>query len=276
MMHAEVICHSKNTSGKELVTFLVRYPRFIHAEFLRHRSLSFCCASSRAIPTKKILYSIIRKPVFPIHWGQNRPGMQAVDELPVWKQYAASFVWSLSCLSSIIASYLLSKIGVHKQITNRVTEPYQYMTHIVSGTEWGNFFNLRCHKDAQPEFRELATLMLKAYMLSKPKLLLPGEWHLPFGDKYADGLSNDDKLKVCTARCARTSYLNFDGDFSYEKDFKLHDDLLSSKHFSPFEFCAVAMDSNVQSGNYIGFKQYRKFLHGENQSSFDITKLIGE
>lgn len=48
-------------------------------------------------------------------------------------------------------------------------------------------------------------------------------------------------LKIASARCARVSYLSFDGTSSYEKDIELHNRLLDSGHMSPFEHCARAM-----------------------------------
>ena len=61
-----------------------------------------------------------------------------------------------------------------------------------------------------------------------------------------DSLESQNKilLKICTARCARLSYMTFDGDIDYEKDIKLHDQLLDSKHFSPFEHCARVMSED--------------------------------
>ena len=37
---------------------------------------------------------------------------------------------------------------------------------------------------------------------------------------------NQIMIKIATARCARLSYMNFDGEIDYEKDLKLHDQLL--------------------------------------------------
>ena len=91
-------------------------------------------------------------------------------------------------------------------------------------------------------------------------------------------------LKIATARCARVSYLNFEGKDDYEADIKLYDILKSSGHYSPFEHCARAMteDEMLQwirfvpqrkngknlkylherqegwSGNFRGFVQLRK------------------
>lgn len=134
----------------------------------------------------------------------------------------------------------------------------------------------------------LAEAMWDAMNESTPKQLKAGEWHIPFGDNlnndqvselYYEVINQDlpypvisslieTKIKIATARCARVSYMTFDGEIDYEKDIKLHDQLLESGHFSPFEHCAKAMSEEDYgwSGNFRGFVQYRKIL--ENYDSF--------
>ncbi len=84
------------------------------------------------------------------------------------------------------------------------------MTTLITATEWENFFALRAHADAQPEFQELAYAMLESYLASSPQILPAGRWHIPFGDQLPSSISLLDRLKVATARCARTSYVAFD------------------------------------------------------------------
>ncbi len=146
----------------------------------------------------------------------------------------------------------------------------------MSATDLGNFFNLRADPDAQPEFQELAYQILNSYADNKPKELKTGEWHLPFGDKYADKLTIEQMVKICTARCARVSYLNFEGNIDHEKDYKLHDDLIKSQHMSPLEHTAKALEGNDRVGNFSGYIQYRKMLQNENRAEFDINELLSK
>ena len=118
---------------------------------------------------------------------------------------------------------------------------------------------------AEVHIQALAEAMWDAMNESTPQLLKPGDWHIPFGSRInsdvygAAGYSESDPdfadfssnqlsklglklvLKVATARCARLSYMTFDGEIDYEKDIKLHDQLLESRHMSPFEHCARVM-----------------------------------
>ena len=126
----------------------------------------------------------------------------------------------------------------------------------------------------------LAEAMWDAYNESTPKPLKYGEWHIPFGDNidFEDvikllGNSNPKEMdevavKIATARCARVSYTTVGEEGkpdNYVNDIKLHDRLAASGHWSPFEHCGVAMEfPEVFSGNFKGFKQYRKFFENEN------------
>ena len=50
----------------------------------------------------------------------------------------------------------LTEHKLHKSYANRPLEPYSYIKVIISGTEWYNFFELRCNRPTQEEFRKLA------------------------------------------------------------------------------------------------------------------------
>ena len=54
------ICHQDN-----LYTFVLRYPRMIHSEFMTHRMFSRNASSSRAIPVNKVIEQVDSKPVVP-------------------------------------------------------------------------------------------------------------------------------------------------------------------------------------------------------------------
>ena len=70
---------------------------------------------------------------------------------------------------------------------------------------------------------------------------------------------NQIMLKIATARCARLSYMTFDGDIDYDKDIKLHNQLLENKHFSPFEHCARVMSD----------EEYYSFIKGKYPTGKD-------
>lgn len=267
--------------------------------------------NSRAIPFEKFTQQIKDNPAIPEFWGKNQSGMQAKEELDRGnpkirlivengstlakslsdKDYANQ-IWLEARDSAISQAKRLNDLGCHKQIVNRILEPWFHIRVILSGTEFENFFALRAHPDAQPEFRVLAERMLENYNNSTPKALEEGEWHIPFGDKIDKNrvknivlsldpapesvgiLKNEIKKKIAVARCARVSYHNFEGKDDYEADIKLCDRLFGSvpRHLSPTEHVAQCMNDDKFYGNFCGFKQYRYFFADQNLKDSRIIK----
>lgn len=255
---------------------VLRYHRYILPEFNTHRAFARNSASSRAIPVERVLKQVARDPALPIHWGANRPGMQAHEELTLEAQSECERLILEHLQASVILSHRLAELGLHKQAANRYTEPFRFIETLVTATEWGNFFNLRCHPDAQPEFRELAMCVLSCYQQSVPVLRTE---HLPFLEfisKFSDK-HYTNRYKISTARCARISYKTYDGRSSPENDIVLHDRLRASGHWSPFEHpCSAMFCARDSSGPFRGWRQYRKEFVDENRNTFCASDLLKE
>jgi thymidylate synthase ThyX len=244
---------------------VIKYPRFIHSEFMTHRMFSRNASSSRAIPVDRMIEDVKSEIACPIIWAKNQKGMTSGAPLDYDQQLVAKHIWEETAEYVIKKCALLKEVGVHKSIANRMLEPFSHITTIVTSTEWDNFFKLRISEAAQPEICELATQMKNCMNNSTPKKLKLNEWHLPFGDMYIEeNISTENMLKISVARCARVSYLNFEGKIDHEKDYGLHDQLASDGHWSPFEHCAYATENNVRSGNFLGWYQYRQLLERKN------------
>jgi thymidylate synthase ThyX len=263
----QILADSLAPSGKRLTTFELTYPRFVHSEFMTHRMFSRNAASSRAIPIEKMIERVTQDPAMPVHWGKNQKGMQAEEELDGTELFAAKFDWLVARDNAVESAEKMLEYGVHKQIVNRLLEPWMWITVICSATEYGNFFNLRCHKDAQPEIRKLADMMAEAYFSATPKTLEYGQWHTPL-IMDDENLPLDQRIKVSVGRCARVSYLTHDGKRDIEADIQLHDRLAQSGHWSPFEHVAMAANVITSYGNLRGFRQYRKDFANENRPDF--------
>lgn len=299
---AKVIADSIGPTGIRLTTMEIEYPRFILAELNTHRMLSKNSASSRAIPVAKMHEQISTNPATPVYWGKNQPGMSASEELQGDELGMAKYYWNGAKEAALRFAKAMSDIGLHKQVANRVAEPFQLMKTVITGTEWSNFYYLRNHKDAQPEIQALAAAMYKAHTDSKPKQLEPGEWHLPYvwasrdimgtlyyRDNGGNELSLEDAKIISVSCCAQVSYRK--NDDSLEKAQNIFDKLINSKpaHSSPTEHQATPMplrylgmedtgrkywpkgvshqcqDGSYWSGNLQGWIQYRKTLDGEAQ-----------
>jgi len=255
--HAEVLLDSVNPVGQRLTTFVLRFPRFVLPEFNTHRMFSRNASSSRAIPTAKLMQQLREDPVVPVEWGRNQSGMQARELLDADAARAAEAEWLRARDAALAHAEHLRAIGVHKQIVNRVLEPWMWASVIVSSTTYDNFFTLRCHPDAQPEIKRLADLMRMAFAASAPVLRAAGEWHLPYvGDEDA-GLPIEERKQVSVARCARVSYLTHVGTRDTEADIRLYQQLLDAGHWSPFEHVAVATADGTRFNNFNGWQAYR-------------------
>lgn len=258
---AKVVAASISYYDKPIYTLELQYPRFVHSEFMTHRVFSRNAASSRAIPVAKMIEQVRRDPAMPVHWGKNQPGMQAHEELVDTME--ARQQWQMAARQAADRAEAMAAIGLHKQICNRVLEPFQLMKTIVTSTEWDNFFNLRAHLDAQPEIQTLAVAMRQAIDACTPARLLEGEWHLPYVlELEVERYKTDLLLMLSTARCARVSYLTHDGQTpDIDKDIDLYQKLMVSepRHASPAEHQAKpAREANAKSGNFIGWIQHRQ------------------
>lgn len=280
---AKMLCDSISPDGVRFSTMEVTIPRIVLAEFNTHRMLSRNSASSRAIPVEKQLKKVTEDPFIPFYWGKNQKGMQADTELDLDQQELAIDIWKTARDKAIESATALMKLGIHKQIANRLLEPFLWQTIIVSATEWNNLFSLRCHRDAQPEIRKPVELMRDVLAISKPVELKHSEWHLPLIQpdemnwsldhyNYTKEETVEFWKKVSVGRCARISYLTHDGIRDPEADVNLCDSLRVSGHMSPFEHVARPMDSNSLPflGNVRGWVQYRKELPFE----YDYSKIV--
>jgi thymidylate synthase ThyX len=298
---AKVLADSRSSAGHRLTTLEATFPRFVLAEFNTHRVFSRNSASSRAIPIAKQLRRVLEDPYVPIEFGSNQPGMQAGPALAGEKLEAAEREWlgarddAVRRVLGLVAdpgalspdTDLAEAVGqveaairdraqpaewlnVHKQVANRLLEPFMWHTVIVTATEWDNFWNLRCHADAQPEIRLVAERMRAAVEASEPVDLDRGEWHLPLirPEDREEVASTGDLIKVSAGRCARVSYLTHAGKRDLSADIELHDRLLSSGHMSPLEHPARPLEEaelreSEWSGNFRGWRPYRKEIAGE-------------
>lgn len=261
-MTIQAVCIKDSVSpdGVRLTTMQLRYPRFIHSEVMTHRVFSRNASSSRAIPVSKMIRDILRDPAVPISWGKNKPGMQATEDM-----VSGRWLWMIGLYLAVVVAWVFSKLGYHKQIVNRVLEPYMHMNVLVTATEWDNFFKLRIHADAQPEIAELAYQMKVAMRQSIPQKLHWGQWHLPYINYLEYKTLPLPTLKqVSSARCASVSYKTVDGrPMTTERAMGIFEKLNTDPlHASAFEHCATPWPecSVEHTRNFRGWAQYRASL----------------
>lgn len=312
-MQVEVILASRGANGAPpIYTLRLRYPRIIHGEIMTHRVFSRNARSSRAVPVKTMLDEVRNTPFVPWHWGANQKGMQAgaecneiVNPMPsmkaaVYDAYELPYgltreqAWLHARNHAVATAKALMNADYHKQIPNRLLEPFSWIDTLITATNWKNFLHLRDHKDAEPHLQDLARLVKQAIEEADVQKLEEGQWHRPYiTDEDVDhgkdifDARGDFELWLCklsAARCARISYAPFDGDASYERELERYSQLVTSErvHASPLEhqakvdeYCTgqelgqfppdPGWQNSDLSGNFApGWVQFRKTIPNES------------
>ena len=261
----------------------------IHSEVMTHRAFSRNGRSSRAVPVK----TLITEEHYTPHFMKNKPGMVASEEMNPFDFAKAEMVWEKLVKQTKKAVDELNALGVHKQWANRPLEWFGFIDVLISSTDWNNFFALRDDEAAQPEIESVAKTIKQLLADSKPKLLKPGQWHLPYiEDADFETVKNHITLngtlrkvptdaeiidylkKISVARCARLSIRPFDGDSTIEKELARYEKLMVSRpvHASPAEHIATpdlfsfgdwfayGWQNKEDWGNFYGWRQYRKMI----------------
>lgn len=301
LISVEIIKDSYNPEfSSRITTMILEYPRIIHSELMTHRLFSRNASSSRAIPVSKVIEQVKNNPAMPVRFGKNQAGMcdagehsTLIDLGAAGVEFTANEVWGFAANHACNYAEAFAEAGYHKQVINRILEPYQFIRVCVTSTNWNNWFNLRNHPDADPTIHALAETMEKAMEESAPAKLAVGDWHVPFVDAYHDkygnqkfsdeegnGLSLEQALMISASCAAQTSYRKLDTTLDKAED--IYKKLIETKpcHASPVEHSAYAIAKlsnpldyfNVEgvthidknsipwSGNFHGFVQHRQLI----------------
>lgn len=177
-----------------IMSWEITFPKSVLAQFNTHRVFSRNATSSRAIPTRRVMRDMA---VFsPTEWRLNNAGMQSNAEAGPIKTLYFKMLWVMARgINKILARmfmlgdnipWLMKKArhtrweyilaGAHKEIVNRLLEPYSFAVVIASTSEWQNFYRLRIDKHAQKEIREPAELMRMTETSAVPAI---SRVHLP-------------------------------------------------------------------------------------------------
>ena len=241
----EIVADSINQQGDRLTSLVLTYPRIIHAEMMTHRMFSRNASSSRAVPIQKMIEAVKNNTFCPFEFQKAHKGMQGSEYFTGVERQECINLWLESAELALQQAEKMKAKGISKQIINRILEPYQYYTMLITGSKegWENFFSLRCpdyggfksRKEASKEFLEkgnintstwseldwlhlnkgqaeihimdLAEKIYDAMNESTPKQLKAGEWHIPMiSDLESLKLSTDDQIKLSVGRAANTSY----------------------------------------------------------------------
>jgi len=288
---AQILKHSVTSCGLEAITYQATHERFGHADWMTHR-WSRSASSSRAKPYDDMIAWIDQDPAMHLHLGVNRSGMQSGGE----SEYADAAEQEILEMYREVrgrCNQIRSKYNLHKEILNRYTEPWGWIT-VVATTgrdQFMNYLTLRAHYAAAPNVQREAVCLARLYRESTPQKLRAGQWHTPYFDDYIP----DDKfflrlprrfqfnpkiqpetktaLVWSSARCAWVSYNSPTKSATWEKALKRHDENVEFKHASPLEHQLRARGDRGKSGLVPGYDSYRSMIPGESSKEFDFNLL---
>lgn len=300
---AQVIARS-GSGPDEVLTFALFYPRFILAELNTHRSFSRSTASNRAVPAELAASQVRENPATPVFWGKNQPGMAAaaeVDDVEAAKKW-----WQGSANVALELHRHGLSTGLHKQVVNRVLEPFQHAQTIatMSMAALTDFLLLRLDPAAQPEMQALALAMRDATQLQEMQPLPPEtykSWHVPFGLSsvelsltralleensdlkghgiaYSRGPLDLSWLQLITlfrsaGRCARATYGAHLSRRAVHDDVKTAISCWLQWHASPFEHQCIPATGGLGMAGWTrsnlpsSWVQFRKVLESEEMDS---------
>lgn len=290
MFDAKILADSRSPYGSRVSTIQVTFPRFLLAEVNTHRVFSRNSASSRAIPTEKLIERAETHPFVPETFNHRVKGMGVGETLDPADAEDARQVWLQARDCAVYHARALLNIGIDKSRANRLLEPFMWHTAIITSTHWNNFFALRCPPGAEPtidfpaqlEFQRIAIMMRNSLVLSEPQELSEGEWHLPLVTQAEiDDVGEDiDMLPpnqsaeywpmISAGRCARVSYDTQNKDEAIYLSYQRAERLMKSGHMSPFEHQARPlyqeeyMMQDAFGGNLSGWTQFRKLIPFES------------
>lgn len=287
-IEVQIIADSVGQRSGRITTFELTYPRIIHSEFMTHRLFSRNAMSSRAVPIKKMVELIRTNMAMPVRFGSNQPGMQdkgTEHDGQVWYDWlevdgefkelycSGREAWAKAAENACSWAERFDNAGYHKQIANRLIEPFQMMKTVMTTTEMENFLWLRVDADADPTIEVLANLMKEALENSKPEWLQPGTWHTPYVDHvYGFGpegdahifegycvldenncpvmLTEEEALRISASCCGQVSYRRLNS--TKDKALDIYTRLVAGKkvHASPFEHQGVEIEETVEDCEY--------------------------
>lgn len=258
MFRAAVIADSINGLDDRLTTIEATFPRFILAEVNTHCLLSRNSASSRAIPTERHIQRVREEMFMPETFNKRVKGMGVGDAFNESDAATARLYWEGARDDAVKWAEMLNDLGLDKSRVNRLLEPFMWHTAVISATEWRNFFALRDHPEAQPEFQIIARMMREEMEASVPLAMGDDDWHVPFidDDEYASSRDSDlafadvepgwtmEKAKyVSVRRCAAISYDKHAEGEAMDDSIAKAKGLGDRGHYSPYQHVARPFSS---------------------------------
>jgi hypothetical protein len=279
--NCKIIADSVNSKNCRLTTILFnRFPYCLIQEPATHRlnvssaispfslDQSRNSASTRAIPLKKLIEQVKNDPFVPT-FQLNKRGMSGSEITDSDFLERQKLDWLCAMHLAIEQVEMYEERGVHKSKPSKLLIPWLRIPILISSTNWDGFFKLRCADDVDVDLLHQTRDARKMYTESKPRLLEPGHWHIPFKATSDNPKhSSNHILKASAANVARLSYMTHENKTDFDANLRLAESLIENGHMSPFEHIACNEETNQRYRNFDGFSQLRMYVEKETIKDF--------
>jgi len=243
------LADSITPNGVRLTTYLIIYPRYLLNFFSSLKSFYVSSLNLDKIPTKQILTDIIQNPFTPQEWKQDSSNMK--KRILIEKSKKRQFCidnWQAAKIAAIKNATVAEEFNsIHRQVANRMIEPYMWDISIITGINFPELFKLTIDPSIDVHLTELLTKMFIEYKYN-PRLLKPGEWHIPFKDNI--DITEINTLNLIQKAMASLMHKSICKDVLKISTAMIYDTLLLK---STFDYNYIHLISN-----------YNKFLLGLN------------
>lgn len=272
----EIVADTQRYPGNRVTTFLTKIPVHTRTHILTHRVLSRNGESSRAVPLEKgdfsytpYLFPVENNKMIPGHY-YDRDSKEHEECLHFWNtaRDAALELCGLRDPKMFQNETLKSLRKPHKEIANRVLDPYKMVYFLITTDDLDNFFKLRCDQAAQESVQFVAKRMKHLLDVSSPT---SAYLHLPFisnTEANSDDYTLDELAMISAGRCAAISFGNTKKEV--ERSLRLAERLTKDGHWSPFEHQVIVTSDPFKvfgpkyqnlNGNLLpGALQHRRIL----------------
>lgn len=265
---------SISPEGERLITIVCKSPKFLDAQWQKHRNLSISASSDRAIPTATLLNRDI---YIPDVLYRNCPGMSGKELLtPEQVADVQEHIRNLYEITCGAVEHIQDGWNLHKQHINRYLAPWTFQTLVVTGNErwFRDLIRLRSSDRAQPEFRKLALEIDEIVCDNSPTELGKWDWHLPFITlNEKNTISCITTLtQLSASRAARASYAKQD-EVNLQQDLSRYKRLVEDGHVKPMEHVARPINPQydyttcyyrprwgMMVDNFIGWRSLRSMI----------------
>lgn len=280
MIKVKIILDSINEENSRLTTIIIKCPQSFSHEFMKHKMFIKNIGNFKQDTILTTIESVEKDMSLLKNIGKKT---KKIEKIAHDLKFKVTQMWLNRAKKVENEAKKLINLGMHKQIANKILEPYVFNTILITGTQksYSDFFLLAEKRQKIKEMQILANEIILIYKNNKPVLLPEGSWHLPYitqGD--LDIINFDDYnqcmdilCKISAVRCLKMNYFNFSSNSHFDIGLELdvYNKMIESfpVNISFTEHIAMSSISNKQmESSFDSWIKYRDTLSGKFRKKY--------